>query len=104
MVLNNILNLIYIQLIVIFIVDLSGIVPNLKILISKLLTKGKISTDNYTLKPLDCSLCLSFWLNIIYLIITNNITLGYILIVCILSYLTRPIANLIKYIEYKLGI
>lgn len=81
-------DLLYIALIVVIIIDLSGFMDSLKSGIKYILTKGKMSSSDYRLKPLDCSLCMTFWLGILYLLITNQFTIGYLLYVCILSIFT----------------
>lgn len=81
----SIINLILIQWIVVFIVDISGVMDNIKSLIMKILTKGKIDSNNYRLKPIDCSLCSTFWIGLIYLLCTSQFTIPYIALVCLLS-------------------
>ena len=68
------INLTLITAIVVFIVDISGAVDSLKSGLKWILTKGKMKNSDYQLKPLDCSLCMTFWSGIIYLLITNNFT------------------------------
>lgn len=80
-----ILNLFLITFIVVFIVDVSGAVDSLKSGIKWVLTKGKMSNSNYRLKPVDCSLCTTVWIGLIYLLVTNNFTISYIACVCLLS-------------------
>ena len=63
-----ILNLIYIWIIVVIIIDISDFIESLKTGISKLLTKGKIITTNFDLKPLSCSFCMNWWIGLIYII------------------------------------
>mgnify|MGYP003307854558 CR=1 FL=1 len=65
------IDLIIIQIIIVFIIDICGVVPNIKKGISRILTKGKIITDDYSMKPLDCSLCMCFWTCLIYSLLTN---------------------------------
>ena len=79
------LDLFLIQLIVVFIVNISGAIDSLKYGISKLLTKGKIGTDNWDLKPFDCSLCVTFWSGMIYLVCVHQFTIPMIAYVCLLA-------------------
>ena len=81
----HLINLILIQWIVVFIIDISGVVDNLKSLLMKILTKGKIDSNNYRLKPFDCSLCTTFWVGLIYLLCTSQFTIAYIAFICVLS-------------------
>lgn len=80
-----ILNLFLITFIVVFIVDVSGAVDSLKSGIKWVLTNGKMKNSNYDLKPLSCSLCMTFWIGLIYLLCTSNFTISYIACVCLLS-------------------
>ena len=89
---NVIFNLFLIAVICVFIVDISGAIDSLKSGIKWLLTNGKMKNSNYDLKPLSCSLCMTFWSGLIYLLVTSNFTLMYVAIVCLLS----AFAGLIK--------
>lgn len=89
---NVIFNLFLIAVICVFIVDISGAIDSLKSGIKWLLTNGKMKNSNYDLKPLSCSLCMTFWCGLIYLLVTNNFTLIYIAIVCLFS----AFASLVK--------
>lgn len=88
----TLINLLLIQLILVFIIDLSGVMNSIKYFISKYLTKGKIISDNFRIKPFDCSLCMTFWTSLIYLWLTNSFTLPYISASCLLAFLT-PLAK-----------
>lgn len=62
------LNMFLIVVFTICVVDLSGFVDSFKSGIKYILTKGKFSNSAYSLKPFDCSLCMSFWLQMAYLL------------------------------------
>ena len=68
------INLLLISAIVVFIVDISGAVDSLKSGLKRILTKGVMKDSDYSLKPIDCSLCMTFWSGIIYLLCTGNFT------------------------------
>lgn len=87
---NVIFNLIYITFITVFIVDLSGFIASLRHGLSEYL---KVSPDRIRLKPLDCSLCLSFWAQFIYLIIIGA-DFHFYPIACLLSFLTPITADM----------
>ena len=93
------INLTLIAAIVVFIVDISGAVDSLKSGLKWILTKGKMKNSDYQLKPLDCSLCMTFWSCIIYLLITNNFTLPYLAFVCLLACFSGIIKNSILLVE-----
>ena len=82
------LNLLFIQLIIVFIIDLSGFVDTVKSKLSSILTKGKIKSADYRIRPFDCSLCMTFWSGLIYLLCIQQFTLPLIAFVCLLSITT----------------
>lgn len=94
-----ILDLILIAVIVVCIVDISGFIDAIKSALNKIITKGKFSNSNYPLKPLDCSLCMSFWIGLIYLIICNSISLLNIAILLLIAISTPIINDVIKLIQ-----
>lgn len=96
---NVILNLFIIAVIVVFIVDISGAIDSLKSGIKWILTKGKMKDSNYVIKPIDCSLCMTWWCGLIYLLIIGQFTLKYIAIVCIISTFVEIIKSSILLIE-----
>lgn len=98
----QVFDLILLQLITVFIIDLSGAVEHLKLFISSYLTKTKIKSTNFSLKPLDCSLCMMHWIGLIYLLFTGFSIPLYALI-CILSLLTPVTSNLLLYIRDSLN-
>ena len=105
------LELLIITLVNIMIIDISGIITDIKRLIAKTLTKSKITTTDFRLKPFDCSFCMTFWTGLIYLIYTNHFTLLNLLIVLLLAFFTDPFKQLllllrdlfIKIINYIYG-
>lgn len=94
-----IIDLILIQLIIVFIIDLSGAVESFKLFISKILTKGKIQTTNFDLKPFTCSLCSTWWIGLIYLLICHSFTIPYIALVALLSFLTPLSSSILLLIK-----
>lgn len=71
-------NLVLLAFIVVMVVDISGFVDSVKSSLKWVLTKGKMKDSNYRLKPLDCSLCMTFWTCVIYLFIAGEFTLPYL--------------------------
>ena len=96
---NTILSLLFITVICVFIIDISGAVDSLKSALKWISTKGKMSGSDYRLKPIDCSLCTSFWAGLIYLLIVGKFTLFYIMVVCLLSCFSEIIKNSILLVE-----
>lgn len=97
-----VLNLILIQFIVVFIIDLSGIIDTIKLLISKYLTKGKITSTNFNLPLIGCSLCMTFWTGLLYLILNQQFTIIYIAIVCFLAFTTMNTKDLLLTLKDKI--
>ena len=99
------LNLFFIAVIVTCIVDISGFIDSIKYGISWLLTKGKLPKTNYSIKPFDCSLCMTFWTGLIYLLIIGQVTLpllAFLLLLAISTTIIKETINLIKDLVIKL--
>ena len=84
-----ILNLLLINLILSYIIDISGVVDSIKSTIKKVLTKGKMSDPNYSIKPFDCSLCMTFWISLIYVYLVGQFGIYGIFLACINSYIVQ---------------
>ena len=82
-------------LIIVYVVDCSGFIESLKLFVSNYLTKGKIRTTKFSLKPLTCSLCLTLWFGLGYLLITDHFESYNLLLVCVLSFLTPATKDLL---------
>lgn len=87
--------MILIAFILVFIIDISGFITSLKKAISYLLTKGRIVKDNYSLKPFDCSLCMTFWVGCIYYLVIGDFTLLNLAYICLCSFLTPSIKDIL---------
>ena len=59
--------------------------------VKSLLTKGKFRNP-INIKPFNCSVCMSFWTNLIYIIIIGNFSIFMIGYILVLSW-TTPIIN-----------
>lgn len=99
---STIIDLILLQVIIVFIIDLSGIIPNIKNTISSYLTKDKIKSSNFSIKPFDCSLCMMHWVGLIYIICTG-FSIPLYCVVCILSLFTNPVSNALLTIIDKIN-
>jgi hypothetical protein len=89
------IELICLQVILVYLIDLSGAIDSFKRFLSSQLTNGVIKSTNYSLKPFSCSLCMVWWVGLFYLIYTDNFTLPLLLYVCLLSFFTTPIKDLL---------
>ena len=93
------LELLIITAIIVFVVDLSGIILVLKKKLWKTLYGIIPFKEDWSLKPFDCSLCMTFWIGLLYLIITGSFTIPFIGYVCLLSFLTPIIQEMLLTIK-----
>ena len=88
------LNMFFITLICILVIDDSGFINSIKYAIGRFL---KIRNyQNIKLSPFDCSYCSSFWCNVIYLFVTNHLTIFNITLALLLSTFTIQIYECIR--------
>lgn len=83
------LTLLYIAIILTWIIDVSGIIDSLEKGLSKWL-KCKVIIP----KPFSCSLCSTWWVSLIYLLFTGNLSLIYVVYITVLCTLTPIITDL----------
>lgn len=82
-----VLDLFLISCISVFIIDVSGFISTLKHFIVKKLLKMHKYTE-ISLKPFDCSLCISWWACFVYLIVSHQLTIPLITVALFISCLT----------------
>lgn len=88
-----ILDLFLITIIICFLIDISGIIESIEWWLSKWLkVPCKIP------KPFSCSLCMTFWIGLIYISILD-FSLINLLFVCLFAALSEEISNFIKIIK-----
>ena len=85
-----IIDIILVALVTIYIVDLSGFTETLLKAISAY--KGRKITE---LKPFSCSLCMVWWVCLIYAVIVGNLTIPVVALIALLSLLSVPSAQLL---------
>lgn len=76
-------NLILIQLIVVIIIDISGVVEHVEGLIARMLSLKKVS-----IHLIECSFCINHWVGLLYLLLTCSLSLETYCFVLILSFFT----------------
>lgn len=86
------INLLLLTLIIVYIIDISGAIEDL---VEPILRKWFKNPMAKLKKPWSCSRCMTFWLGLLYLIVTWNITFPYIAYVCLLSMVTPFFNNLL---------
>lgn len=85
-----IIDLILIQVIVVILIDISGIVQSVEGLIARLLSLKKVS-----IYMLECSFCMNHHTAFIYLLLTGALSLKNYCFVLILSFLTSVTKDLL---------
>lgn len=95
---KTIIDLILLTSVTVFVVDLSGFTDTWLSFLSHY--KGKRIVE---LKPFSCSLCMTWWVGLAYLLITGHFTLPFIALVALLSFLTSPIAQLLTFVREGLN-
>ena len=92
------LKLFELTVIVVIIIDISGFIDSIKAFVGKVL-----GINNVNLKPLDCSFCMNFWVSLIYLVITNELSITAVMVTLLLSTMTPIIKDAIYLIRDFLG-
>ena len=86
------INILLIAIIAVFIIDLSGAINNLvKPIVRKILHLSPNADIHLPL--IGCSLCVTFWVGLIYLLAAKAFALPGIVAVCIVSFLTPIISD-----------
>lgn len=93
------IDILFIAVICVVIIDISGFTDSWKSLLKRILTKGRFSEPNYSLKPFDCSFCITWWTGVVYMLITHSMSLwmtAYLLGICVMTPVIRDIIILIR--------
>lgn len=88
------LDVVFIQIIVCYVIDLSGVIQSIETGLSKWLHFRCVIP-----KPFSCSLCSGWWINLIYLIVVHQFTLPYIVFVAIISFFSKNISGLLFFFQ-----
>ena len=89
------IDLLLIAAIAIYIVDLSGFTEFWR----SALTRWLKCKELKPLKPFDCSLCMTWWVCIIYAICTGSMSLPVLAYIALLSFLSLPIGQVLLFIR-----
>ena len=88
------INILLIAVIAVFIIDLSGAINNLvKPIVRKVLHLSPNADIHLPL--IGCSLCVTFWVGLIYLLAVKAFALPGVVAVCIASFLTPIISDIL---------
>ena len=94
-----IINLVLITLITCYVIDISGIMTDIKKLIFRLLNIKSHDISAIRIKPLDCSRCMVFHIGVIYLLCTGQFDIKSLAIVSFLSAISQNISGFIQYFK-----
>lgn len=93
------LDLFWIAVAVVIVIDISGVVDSIKSGLKRILTNGKMSDPNYSLKPIDCSFCCLWWSGLVYLLVTHTLSIwmvAYLLGLCVLTPVIKDTIILVR--------
>ena len=94
-----VLELILLSLIIIFIIETSGFGNSVKYGIWKWFLFPKYPISSIPDRPFFCTLCMTWWVGLIYLLIINQLTLPHIVILAVISYLTDVMDSLLRLLK-----
>ena len=91
---NIYIDLILVALVTIYIVDISGFTETWLNILSNY--RGRKITG---LKPFSCSLCMVWWVCLLYAVIVGNLTIPVVALIALLSLLSVPCGQLLLLIR-----
>ena len=91
-------NLLMMCLVLVFIIDISGVVDHIKRLVWRFAYKGKREYRDFEAKPFDCSLCATWWCGLIYLCFTS-LTWCNVAYVAFLAFMTPVFKDLLNMVK-----
>jgi len=94
----TIIKLLLLQIIMVFIVDLSGVMDVIKKKVWEV-TYPNRKYREFSFKPFDCSLCSVWWTTLLYILFTGNLTLPYIAVCALLSFTASTMSSLLQLIK-----
>ena len=92
------INCLFITIIWVVILDQLHFWDDITSVISGWMTNGKIKKP-ITLKPFNCSVCMSFWTNLAYIIVTNQFSILMVLYILVLSWTTPIISSILTLVK-----
>lgn len=95
-----IINLILLTFITCFIIDVSGIMNDIKkFILNRILKMKSEDISAIRLKPFDCSTCMCFWGGVIYLLCIGQFNIYSLAFVSFLSAIAQNISGFIQYFK-----
>lgn len=83
-------NLIFLAILSVYLCDLCGFIDTLKNVIGK-----RLGISLKRLPPFDCSLCMSWWFQFIYLLCVGECTIANLTIIAVVSFMASPIGQVL---------
>lgn len=83
-----VLNLFLISVIWVLILDLCGFSQTIDKLFYRIFYKGRAYRTDAHFPPFDCSLCMTWWTGLLFLILNHSLTIFYIMILLVFSWST----------------
>lgn len=98
------LNLFLISLLLVFIIDISGVMDHIKRLVWRWTYNGKREYRDFELKPFTCSLCMTWWCGLIYLCFTGLtwVNVAYVAFLAFFTPIWKDAMVLVKDIAIKM--
>lgn len=87
------INLLIIAWLCVFVIDFSGFIDEIEKLMKRMHPLFRVP------KPFSCSLCMTWWMSLVYLLIVGKFTFGYVALAALLSLMTGQIAGVIAHIR-----
>ena len=91
------INCLFITIIWVVVLDQLHFWDDFSMMISGWLSGGKIKKP-LDWKPFNCSVCMSFWTNLAYIIVTNQFSILMILYILVLSWSTPIINSILSFV------
>jgi hypothetical protein len=92
------INCLFITIIWVLILDQLQFWNDFSTIISGWLSGGKIK-KSLDWKPFNCSVCMSFWTNLIYIFVTNQFSILMILYILVLSWTTPIFSSILTLVK-----
>ena len=91
-------DLLMICLVLVFVIDISGVIDHIKKLVWNFTYKGKREYRDYEAKPFDCSLCATWWCGLIYLCFTHLtwVNVAYVAFLAFMTPIFKDLMFLVK--------
>ena len=93
------LNLFLISVIWVLILDIAGFSEEIRKICGKILGISPSLAQNLELKPITCSLCMTWWTGVIYLIVIGKISFIYISLTLLFSCFTTTLKDFIFLVQ-----